>query len=496
MLLLAVLLCASPADVQARLRHLDSVAAAWAPAPSQDVTRLAFLTTLFGTRQAASMAVQGSYPIQLTDEPSGVVAIQYVPGPARQLIATALRDGRKRLLLVDEEGAAPVEIDPAQGDQILGGFPRDGKRVFYAVVDGGRVALRIGSLESRRSVDVAPPPPAAGVKPAKDSVPLAEALADLVTLGPPAPDARSLLAVVRRGAGDAVALVDLVGARATWLTPADPSARFMQPRFSPDGRTVYVLTNAGRATLGVDAITVHDHTRKTVFAPPQNVDAFAVTDDGHRLAVAVEANGTDLFSVLDLPSLRPQPLAVPSTGALAEDRQLVWDRPGERLFFGWRLADDTTDVWQLRLGYGTPVRLTRSPRPGLPPDAIVRPNAVQIGDRVAWLWRPPGAPKPHVAVLVSATETRPVFDKRITALNFAGIAVLAVNGKDAQGAALSYLASVQDLDGRSPVLINPDDIPVHDAAKWRAVLSAKGKMAAALDPDHPDLGALVQAAQP
>lgn len=496
MLLLALLLCAPPADVQARLRHLDSVAAAWAPAPSQDATRVAFLTTLFGTRQAATMAVQGSYPIQITDEPSGVAAIQYVPGPPRQLIATALRDGRRRLVLLDEEGAAPVEIDRAQGDQILGGFSRDGKRLFYAVVDGRHVSLRIRSLENRTSTEVAPPPPAAGVKPAKDSVPLADALVDLATLGPPAPDARSLLAVVRRGAGDAVVLVDLVGARATYLTPPDSPARFLQPRFSPDGRTVYVLTNAGRATLGVDAIAVQDHTRKTVFAPPQNIDAFAVTDDGHRLAVAVEASGTNLFSVLDLPSLRPQPLAVPPTGALAEDRQLVWDRAGERLFFGWRLADDTTDVWQLRLGYGTPVRLTRSPRPELPPDAIVRPKAVQIGDRVGWLWRPPNVARPRVAVLVSATETRPVFDKRISALNFAGIAVLAVNGKDAQAAALSHLASAQDLDGRSPVLINPDDLAVHDAAKWGAVLDARGKMAAALDPDHPDLGALVQAAQP
>src|SRR4051812_49638752 len=59
MLLLALqsaFLLATPAqDLQAALRHLDSVAAALAPAPARDLNRLAFLTSLFWTRQAASI---------------------------------------------------------------------------------------------------------------------------------------------------------------------------------------------------------------------------------------------------------------------------------------------------------------------------------------------------------------------------------------------------------------------------------------------------------
>src|SRR5689334_7575453 len=169
----AALLVAAPAqDLQAVLRHLDSVAAAWAPAPSRDLTRVAFLTTLFGTRQAASMALEGSYPTQLTDEPAGVLAIAWVPPDAQWLVATVSREGRERLLLLGDDGAAPVPIDAAPGDQRLGGFSRDGKRMFYAVVDGARVSLRNFGFETRKSVEVAPPPPAAGVKPAKDSLPL------------------------------------------------------------------------------------------------------------------------------------------------------------------------------------------------------------------------------------------------------------------------------------------------------------------------------------
>src|SRR3954465_7625214 len=103
----AAFLLATPAqDLQAALRHLDSMAAAWAPAPSRDLTRVAFLTTLFGTRQAASMAMEGSYPTQLTDDPGGVPALPWVPPDAQWLVATVSRQGHDRLLVLGDDGAA------------------------------------------------------------------------------------------------------------------------------------------------------------------------------------------------------------------------------------------------------------------------------------------------------------------------------------------------------------------------------------------------------
>src|SRR5437763_5408172 len=113
-------------------------------------------------------------------------------------------------------------------------------------------------------------------------------------------------------------MVGLAAARGEVLLSSEKPARFRQPRFSPDGRTVYVLTDADRATFGVDAVAVQGHARKTIYAPSDNVEAFAVSEDGHRLAVAVESNGQDVFSLLEFPSLRAQPLAAPPSGALAE----------------------------------------------------------------------------------------------------------------------------------------------------------------------------------
>lgn len=496
MIALALLLAAPAGDLQAQLRHLEGAAAAWAPAPSPDGTRVAFLTTLFGTRQAASVSVEGGYPVQLTDEPEGAAEVRYLPPEASQLVVVALREGRRRLLVVDDEGAATVPMDPAPGDQLLGGFTRDGKKLFYAVQAGGKVSLRTFSPDSRIVAEVVPPPPAAGQQPAAGSLPLEEALSGLFALGPPSPDGRSMLALVRRAGSESVVLVDLAIARAVILVSPEKTARFRQPRFSPDGRTVYVLTDAGRETLGVDAVDVQGKSRKTVYAPTQEVEAFALSGDGHRLAVALESNGQTLFSLLDFPTLRVQPLAAPPAGALAEG-EMSWDRAGERLFFGWQQADDTTDVWELRVGRGTATRLTRSPRPGLGSDAIPRPRLLRAGDAQAWLWRPKEPAKPRVAVLIAREPTRPVFDKRIAALNFAGFAVLAVNGKGAQKAALSFLRSSPDLDARGPLLIDPDGLPVEDREKWSGVVTGPGhpRSGLELDPDRPDLHALVRYAR-
>src|SRR5438128_282874 len=351
------------------LRALENVGGAEGARPSEDNRQLAFVTTLFGSRQAATMPLDGGYPVQLTAEPGGVVAVRWSPSDPHLVVAVALRDGKRRLLMLDDQGTRPVELDPAPGDQLLGGFTRDGKKLFYGVVEGGALSLRqVGMDAARKVTEVKPgaiapqsPFPAAATSPSRPATtvpapptmrgaapapaaaappqapaparqaPLAleEALQGLAAVGPVSPDGRSLLAQTRRAGDESVWTVDLAGARAEPLTPHEGTARFRLPRWSPDGRTVYVLTDAGREALGVDAVTVSSRERRTIYAPGRTVEGFALTDDGHRLAVAEEANGQTVFSVLELPGLRAQP-APRSRAQCAGARGLAARRPAGR----------------------------------------------------------------------------------------------------------------------------------------------------------------------
>ena len=500
------------------LRALENLGSAEGGRPSEDSRQIAFVTTLFGSRQAAAMPLDGGYPVQLTAEPGGIVAVRWSPSDPHLAVVVALREGKRRLLMVDDQGARPVELDPAPGDQLLGGFTRDGKKLFYGVVDGSAVSLRqVGMDASRKVTEVKPgaiapqsPFPAAATSPARPAtavpapptmrgaapapgaaagapqesaparqspVALQEALGSLAAVGPVSPDGRSLLAQTRRGGDEIIWTVDLASARAEPLTPHEGTARFRLPRWSPDGRTVYVLTDAGREALGVDAVTIASRERRTIYAPGRTVEGFALTDDGHRVAVAEEANGQTVFSVLELPGLRAQPLPQPPGGALQPapegESPLEWTRAGDRLFFGWRQADDTTDVFAFRTGFGTTTRLTRSPRPGLGRNALPRPVSLRVArpdatELSGWLWKPREPARPRVALLVRAPEdpVRPVLDPPAAALSVSGIAVIGLNPRgpllhrvpaDAYAAdllaALRSLRARDDLDARKPLLL-------------------------------------------
>lgn len=479
--LLAFVLLALPAagaeEPAQQIRHLASLGRADGPAPSPDGARLAYLTTMFGGRpQAAVMALDGSFPQQLTDEPGGVLGLRYSPSDGHLIVAQVRRQERQRLILVDDQVAAPTEVDSTPGDQLLGGFTRDGRKLLYANLESGKVTLRLLALDTRKAVDIAPPPnpalPPPGATPPAALIPLAESTQGLVALGPISSDGRSALFQVRRGsaikegapaADEFIYLLDLATARAELITPHDKPARFRSPHFSPDGRTVYLLTDAGRATLGVEAVTLATKIRRVILAGPRPVEAYALSEDGHRLAAASEAEGETILSQLELPSLRPQPMPLPPGGALElmqDCESIVWTRSGDRLLFAWRLAADTTDLWGIKLGFGTPTRLTRSAHPGIALDQLPRPEQVKVpgqgGELQGWLWRPAQIERPRAAILLQ-TLARPVLDARIQTLVALGFAVLSVGVKaeasDLQSAR-SFVETRGDLDAHSPLLIS------------------------------------------
>src|SRR4051795_1988416 len=168
-----VLLLAAPPvpggdeGLAARLRALSAIGTAEVPRPSRDGSRLLFVTSLFGSRQLAVIPIDGGYPVQLTSEREGVIAGRYSPTDPRQVVAIVRRDGRRRVVLLDDQGSPPAELDKSPGDQLFGGFTRDGKRAFFATFAEGKARLFQFQLEGNKATEVLPGTtgPASGVIP-------------------------------------------------------------------------------------------------------------------------------------------------------------------------------------------------------------------------------------------------------------------------------------------------------------------------------------------
>ena len=119
------------------------------------------------------------------------------------------------------------------------------------------------------------------------------------------------------------------------------------------------------------------------------------------------------------------------------------------------------------------VRLTRSPRPGVPQGSLPRPSRMTLTgsdgkEMGAWIWRPSSGSRAKLALLVTGEEVRPVFEPRVAALVAAGFAVLGVNPRDGRGkletgedAVPDLLAAVRsvrsqqgDLDAQPPLIVS------------------------------------------
>src|SRR2546422_8896363 len=89
------------------LRALEHLGSAEGARPSEDNRQLAFVTTLFGSRQAATMPLDGGYPVQLTAEPGGVVAVRWSPSDPHLIVAGGGRARAARPPLPAAQGGRP-----------------------------------------------------------------------------------------------------------------------------------------------------------------------------------------------------------------------------------------------------------------------------------------------------------------------------------------------------------------------------------------------------
>jgi dipeptidyl aminopeptidase/acylaminoacyl peptidase len=238
-------------------------------------------------------------------------------------------------------------------------------------------------------------------------------------------------------------LLDLVARKDVLLTPHEPPSLFGGD-ISPDGRTVYLSSNAGRdlsafARIRLDASGAPGPIEVVAERGDAELDGFALDNAGTEAALLWNVRGRAELAFVDLPSGRSRPgPALPAELAViwaysADDRRLALSASG---------SASPNDVWVLEVGSVSFRRLTESPHPGVDLAGLVRPELVEY--RAAdglplsgWLYRPPGAtgPVPYVLSFHGGPEgqERPSFRGDYQALLSQGIGVFAPNVRGSSG---------------------------------------------------------------
>jgi len=431
-ILLAVALArtAGADDLEARVATMARVGGAWSPSFSPDGARLAFVANLSGLPQVWTVPAAGGFPELVTplEEPVGRV----LWSPSGDLLAFTVAPGggmNEQVWAARPDGTG-LRLLTAGGRETnrLSGFSRDGSQLLLASNDRKESAIDAFLLD-----------PLTLEPSARTNAPGNHAYTDVSCDGRFA----LLSRLVQRGDDDLV-LVDLATGAELLLTPHERPASFGGAVFSPDGRTVYLSSNAGRDLSAFARIRLAGN------GAPGPVEVLASREDAELSELAVDPAGLTaalLWNVagrselgfVDLATGRSRPgPALPSEVASS----LAFSADGARLALVLSGSTAPMDVWLLERATGALRQVTRSPHAGVDLRDLVKPTLVRFPARdglplSGWLYRPRGAKGPGPLVLSfhggPEAQERPSFRADYQALLSQGISVLAPNVRGSAG---------------------------------------------------------------
>ena len=270
------------------------------------------------------------------------------------------------------------------------------------------------------------------------------------------PDGKKLLVLQERSSFDQrVTLVDLESLQRRPLTPHKDGdeVRFESPRFSADGKTVFVLSDAGRdfvnlATLDVSSEASTAPPLKFVLDEAHDVDAIAVAHTGSALALAVNVDGfheVRLYA-FEAGQLRAGAKVDLSRGVVS-GMQLTDD--GRALFVGFSRASSPNEIWSIDTESGHATRVTESDHAGLDDAALVEPTVERFKsfdglEIPAFVFRPkdlaPGARAPAIVYVHGGPESQfeASFNPNVQYLVGHGYVVVAPNVRGSTGYGKAY----------------------------------------------------------
>jgi dipeptidyl aminopeptidase/acylaminoacyl peptidase len=421
-------------DLAATVGRMARIGSCGSPSFSPDGRQIAFISNLSGVPQVWTVAAEGGWPLAVTALEDQVGGVEWSPDGAWLALSLAPGGGmNQQIYLVRPDGRELHRLtDGGKDNNWLGGWTHDGGDLAFA-------SNRAGVDMDGYLWDLATGKPRLVAK-----NPGTGQIVDVSR------DRRRAIVerVPSRGDSD-LFLVDLAGGREVRLTPHQGPGNFAGGRFSPDGTSVYLSSDADRdltafARVRLGAPGKIDRPGKIeVLAARDDADleGFVVTEDGRTAVLSWNLGGRDELAFIDLASGRSTPGPALPTDVVGG---IDVTRDGRTLALVLSGANRPADIWTLDIASGKLTQVTHSPHAGIDLDALVRPELVRFKaadglDLSGWLYRPKSpagsGPGPYVLSFHGGPEgqERPAFRSDYQALLSRGIGVFAPNVRGSSG---------------------------------------------------------------
>jgi dipeptidyl aminopeptidase/acylaminoacyl peptidase len=422
-------------DLPARIIALGRINSATSPSLSPDGTRMAYLSNQSGSPQIWIHDLKAGTDRQLTNLPDPVGAVAWSP-TSDQLAYLVLPGGglNTQVWVVGADGSGTRRLTPGgKENNGFGGWSRDGTALFLdtnkdnpAARDPALINVATGAwtmLASNKGLNS-----------------IADMRGDKVVVG----------RLMGRGDTNAYLIDRRTGAE-TLLTPHEGKAESAWGGLSPDGRTIYVLSNVNRDRQAFGTITLsRDGKPGPIRYFAARDDAVAegalMSEDGRKAALVWNAGGRSELSWYD-----------PATGRVRAGPKLPFDligggdfsADGRTLALVGSGADRTTDIYLINTPSGAIRRVTQSRHEGVDLSTLVRPELItyKAHDGVplsGWLYHPRGTSGPLPVVFNyhggPEGQARPTMSPDAQGLVASGIAVFAPNVRGSSGFGKAFMA--------------------------------------------------------
>ena len=247
-------------------------------------------------------------------------------------------------------------------------------------------------------------------------------------------------------------IVDLSSGQKREVEPGPAKVGIVGAKFTRDGQGVYLISDRDSEFARLRYINLFTNDKTVISAHiPWDIEALAISRDGHYLAYVSNEAGAAKLNLLDLRThqdLNPPRLPM---GVISS---LSFDADDRRLAFGFAAANQPRDAYVLDIAENRLEPWTRSEPGAVDAAKFVLPRRVEFPtfDRVdgkarqvpAYVYEPATAgPHPVLISLHGGPESqfRPGFDPWIQYIvNELGFAVIAPNVRGSSGYGKTYLA--------------------------------------------------------
>ncbi|ATC34592.1 S9 family peptidase [Caulobacter vibrioides] len=170
-------------------------------------------------------------------------------------------------------------------------------------------------------------------------------------------------------------LLDVASGKLTELNPSKAKIAYGGGEFTPDGRSVLLLSDEGSDFLRLTQIDLATGTKTNISGDRNwDVESFALSEDGRVLAYSVNEDGYSKLVVQDFVTRRALPQPSLPAGVVSG---LGFSPDGAKLGFSLATSTGASDAWSWGVSDGKLERWTASELGGLDPKALVTPELVR-----------------------------------------------------------------------------------------------------------------------